>query len=94
MTGALLGIDTRGREGISLREKWDAGPRAYLGLSVAGFSNLFTVTGPGSPSVLSNMITSIEQHVDWISDHIAYLDNNGLTSSEPIPRQRTNGWST
>lgn len=85
MTGALLGIDIRGREGISLREKWEAGPRAYLGLSVAGFPNLFTVTGPGSPSVLSNMITSIEQHVDWISDHIAYLDSNGLTSSEPIP---------
>jgi cyclohexanone monooxygenase len=52
---------------------------------VAGFPNLFTVTGPGSPSVLSNMVTSIEQHVDWIADHIAYLQENGLAHSEPLP---------
>ena len=73
MTGALLRIDIRGRAGQTLREAWAAGPRTYLGLAVAGFPNLFTITGPGSPSVLSNMIVSIEQHVDWIADCIAYL---------------------
>jgi cyclohexanone monooxygenase len=73
MTGALLNIDIRGRAGRTLQQKWAAGPRAYLGLAIAGFPNLFTITGPGSPSVLSNMIVSIEQHVDWIADAITYL---------------------
>jgi cyclohexanone monooxygenase len=73
MTGALLKIDIRGRGGVSLRQKWAAGPRTYLGLAVAGFPNLFTITGPGSPSVLSNMIVSIEQHVDWIADCLVCL---------------------
>ena len=59
-------IDLRGRGGLPLREKWAEGPRTALGLTLAGFPNLFTVTGPGSPSVLSNMMVSIEQHVDWI----------------------------
>ncbi|MGJ9403914.1 flavin-containing monooxygenase [Arthrobacter sp. KK5.5] len=83
MTGALLNIDIRGRDGESLRDHWESGARSYLGLSVAGFPNLFTVTGPGSPSVLSNMVTSIEQHVEWIDEHIAYLRANGLEVSEP-----------
>ena len=73
MTGALLAIDLRGRGGQTLREKWADGPRSCLGLAVTGFPNLFTITGPGSPSVLSNMIVSIEQHVDWIADCIGYL---------------------
>jgi len=73
MTGALLKIDIRGRGGQTLRDKWTSGPRTYLGLAVAGFPNLFMITGPGSPSVLSNMIVSIEQHVDWIADCIAAL---------------------
>jgi cyclohexanone monooxygenase len=73
MTGALLKIDIRGRGGQTLRQKWAAGPRTYLGLAIAGFPNLFTITGPGSPSVLSNMIVSIEQHVDWIADCLAHL---------------------
>ena len=73
MTGALLSIDIRGRGGRSLREAWRAGPRNYLGLGVAGFPNLFTITGPGSPSVLTNMMVSIEQHVNWIADCIAWL---------------------
>jgi cyclohexanone monooxygenase len=77
MTGALLAIDIRGRAGHTLREKWAAGPRTYLGLAVAGFPNLFAITGPGSPSVLSNMIVSIEQHVDWIADCIGYLRQHG-----------------
>lgn len=73
MTGALLGVDIRGRGGETLRQKWADGPRSYLGLMVAGFPNLFTITGPGSPSVLSNMMTSIEQHVEWIAACLAYL---------------------
>ncbi len=73
MTGALLNIDIRGRAGQKLHDKWAGGPRTYLGIAIAGFPNLFIVTGPGSPSVLSNMIVSIEQHVDWITDCLAYL---------------------
>jgi cyclohexanone monooxygenase len=73
MTGALLKIDIRGRGGLRLADVWSAGPRSYLGLAVAGFPNLFTITGPGSPSVLSNMMVSIEQHVEWIADCLAHL---------------------
>jgi cyclohexanone monooxygenase len=83
MTGALLDIEIRGRGGRRLRDEWAAGPRTYLGLAVAGFPNLFTITGPGSPSVLSNMIVSIEQHVDWISDCLAYLRRHGHATIEP-----------
>ena len=68
MTGTLTSIDIRGRDGIELREKWHGGPQTYLGLMTAGLPNLFMITGPGSPSVLSNMILSIEQHVDWMVD--------------------------
>jgi cyclohexanone monooxygenase len=82
MTGALMSIDIRGRAGQTLRQKWEAGPRTYLGLAVAGFPNLFAITGPGSPSVLSNMIVSIEQHVDWIADCIVYLREHRLASIE------------
>ena len=82
MTGALLAMDIRGRNGLSLREKWEHGPRTYLGLQVAGFPNLFTITGPGSPSVLSNMIVSIEQHVEWISDCIEYLRDHEVGTIE------------
>ncbi|MDX6538027.1 MAG: hypothetical protein QOD37_2368 [Gaiellales bacterium] len=85
MTGALLAVDPRGRNGLSLREKWASGPRTALGLMISGFPNLFTVTGPGSPSVLSNMMVSIEQHVDWIADCIAHLREHGLSAIEPTP---------
>jgi cyclohexanone monooxygenase len=77
MTGAALAIDIRGTGGLALREKWAAGPRTYLGLGTAGFPNLFLITGPGSPSVLSNMVPSIEQHVDWIADCIGWLRAQG-----------------
>jgi cyclohexanone monooxygenase len=83
MTGALLAVDPRGRSGLALREKWAEGPRSYLGLMVAGFPNLFTVTGPGSPSVLSNMLVSIEQHVDLVADCIAHVRDTGATTIEP-----------
>lgn len=85
MTGALLDIDIRGRDGLSLRDKWAEGPRAYLGLQVAGFPNLFTITGPGSPSVLSNMPVSIEQHVEWISDCVDHLRATGRSTIEATP---------
>ena len=77
MTGAVSRIDVRGPEG-SLNDKWARGPRAYLGLATAGFPNLFLVTGPGSPSVLSNMLPSIEQHVEWIADCIGYMEQHQL----------------
>jgi cation diffusion facilitator CzcD-associated flavoprotein CzcO len=77
MTGALLRIDIRGAGGRTLQEAWAEGPRTYLGLAVAGFPNLFTITGPGSPSVLSNMLPSIEQHVDWIADCIGHVRAQG-----------------
>ncbi len=83
MTGTLVGINPHGRDGATLAEEWEAGPRTYLGLMSAQFPNLFMITGPGSPSVLSNMIVSIEQHVDWVTDCIAYMNRNGLTAIEP-----------
>jgi cyclohexanone monooxygenase len=82
MTGALLAIDVRGRDGVALRDAWAGGPRTLLGLAVAGFPNLFMITGPQSPSVLSNMVVSIEQHVDWIADCIAHLRERGITRIE------------
>ena len=83
MTGALVGVDIVGRDGITLKEKWDQGPLTYLGLTSVGFPNLFMVTGPGSPSVLSNMAVSIEQHVDWIVDTLADMREHGYESIEP-----------
>jgi cyclohexanone monooxygenase len=91
MTGALTRVDIRGRDGISLRDEWQAGPRTYLGIAAAGFPNLFMITGPGSPSVLSNMMVSIEQHVDWVADAIGHLNGNGLAVIEPT-RQAQDGW--
>jgi cyclohexanone monooxygenase len=85
MTGALLGMGIQGRDGQPLAEKWAAGPRTYLGLQAAGFPNLFMITGPGSPSVLSNMIVSIEQHVDWIGQCMEDLRERGAVTIEPTP---------
>ncbi|MGH3073691.1 MAG: flavin-containing monooxygenase [Gaiellales bacterium] len=85
MTGGFLDIDIRGRGGLELRQKWAAGPRTYLGLTVAGFPNMFLVTGPGSPGVLSNMVVSIEQHVEWLADCIGHLRAEGLDVVEATP---------
>jgi cyclohexanone monooxygenase len=82
MTGSILKVDIRGRGGRPLADAWEAGPRTYLGLAVAGFPNLFTVTGPGSPSVLTNMIMSIEQHVELITDTMVHLRDEGLHTIE------------
>jgi len=82
ITGAILNIDIQTSSGLTLAEKWHAGPLTYLGLMTAGFPNLFMVTGPGSPSVLSNVIVSIEQHVEWISDCIQHLTANSCARIE------------
>ncbi len=83
MTGALRRMDIRGVDGQTLTDKWQAGPRSYLGMGLSGFPNLFTITGPGSPSVLSNMLVSIEQHVDWMVDCIDHMNKSGFTQFEP-----------
>ncbi|WP_370417045.1 flavin-containing monooxygenase [Streptomyces sp. QH1-20] len=85
MTGSQVAVDIVGKGGTTLREKWAAGPRNHLGLLSAGFPNLFTVIGPLSPSVLSNAVVSIEQHVEWITDCIAHLRRNGLTEIDATP---------
>jgi cyclohexanone monooxygenase len=82
MTGSVAKIDIRGRSGVTLKQKWAEGPKTYLGLMSEGFPNLFIITGPGSPSVLSNMIVSIEQHVDWIADCVAFMHEQGRTTIE------------
>jgi cyclohexanone monooxygenase len=82
MTGSVAKIEIRGRDEQTLNQKWAEGPKTYLGLMSAGFPNLFIITGPGSPSVLSNMIVSIEQHVDWITDCLAYMRGRGLDTME------------
>lgn len=91
MTGALLAIDIVGREGKSLKEKWADGAVSYLGLAIEGFPNFFTITGPGSPSVFSNMIVSIEQHVEWIADCLQYMEKEKLDIIEATSTAET-GW--
>jgi cyclohexanone monooxygenase len=82
MTGSVAKIDIVGRDGQTLNQKWAEGPKTYLGLMSAGFPNLFIITGPGSPSVLSNMMVSIEQHVDWIADCLGWMRGCGLDVME------------
>jgi cyclohexanone monooxygenase len=83
MTGSFDKIKITGRNGLTLADKWRAGPRTYLGLSTVGFPNMFMITGPGSPSVLANMIPSIEQHVDWMVDCMAHMRDVGAATIEP-----------
>ena len=82
ITGSMVRIDIRGRDGVDLATAWKDGPATLLGLQVTGFPNMFTVTGPQSPSVLSNMMISIEQHIDWITDCISHMKDNGLATVE------------
>ena len=91
MTGPLLGLNIAGRSGLTLKKAWEAGPRTYLGLQMAGFPNLFTITGPGSPSVLCNMPVCIEQHVEWITDCIKHLVSNNIETIEAKPNA-VNAW--
>ncbi|OBJ91361.1 cyclohexanone monooxygenase [Mycolicibacterium conceptionense] len=83
MTGALAKVDIQGRGGKKLVDDWADGPRTYLGLGVDGFPNLFLVSGPGAPAVLANMVLHAEAHVNWISEAIAHLDQNGYAAIEP-----------
>jgi cation diffusion facilitator CzcD-associated flavoprotein CzcO/acetyl esterase/lipase len=92
MTGPLVAVDIEGRDGVTLKEKWADGPHTYLGLMTTGFPNLFTITGPGSPSVLSNMVVSVEQHVDWVVDALIALRESGFTTMEPTPAAEA-GWT-
>ena len=85
MTGPLKALNLKGRGGRTLDQEWADGPHTYLGISVAGFPNLFTITGPQSPSVLSNMPVSIEQHVEWITDCIDTMRKTGKTTIEATP---------
>jgi cation diffusion facilitator CzcD-associated flavoprotein CzcO/acetyl esterase/lipase len=91
MTGAIVAVDVAGRDGVLLSDKWADGPKTYLGLMTAGFPNLFMITGPGSPSVLSNMMVSIEQHVDWICDSLAHLRQKDLDVIEATETAEA-GW--
>ncbi len=91
MTGAIVSVDITGRDGVTLKEKWSAGPETYLGLMTVGFPNFFMITGPGSPSVLSNMAVSIEQHVEWISACLDDLRRNGFDTIEPTETAEA-GW--
>ena len=91
MTGAMVSVDITGRDGLTLKQAWEAGPLTYLGLMSEGFPNLFMITGPGSPSVLSNMVVSIEQHVDWVADTLARLRNDGFDTIEPT-HDAVEGW--
>ncbi|HEY1830490.1 MAG TPA: alpha/beta hydrolase fold domain-containing protein [Acidimicrobiales bacterium] len=91
MTGPLVAVDIAGRKGVTLKEKWAGGPSTYLGLTAVGFPNFFTVTGPQSPSVLSNMAVSIEQHVEWISECLTYLRSHDFETIEPTPTAEA-GW--
>ena len=91
MTGSLLKMNISGRNGATLGSEWAAGPRTFLGLGVPNFPNLFTVTGPGSPSVLTNMIMAIEQHVEWIRDCLVYMRENEQTTIEAT-EQAADDW--
>lgn len=91
MTGAVLAVDVAGRGGVTLKERWTHGPETYLGLMSVGFPNFYMVTGPGSPSVLSNMAVSIEQHIEWISDTLHDMRARGFDTIEPTPTAEA-GW--
>ena len=82
MTGAFFKMDIRGRNNLSLKDKWAEGPKTYLGLQTAGFPNMFMITGPGSPSVLTNMPVPIDQHVEWISDFLQYMREHDIETAE------------
>jgi len=91
VTGALLAVDIRGRKGVTLKDAWSEGPKAYLGLTTVGFPNLFAITGPGSPSVIGNVITNCEYHVDWIAECLTHMRRRGLGTIEP-ERQAQDDW--
>ena len=82
VTGPLFALNLRSAKGRLLQDVWRVGPQSYLGLMIAGFPNLFTVNGPSSPSVLANMLQTIEHHVDMIVDCIDHMERNGFVRVE------------
>lgn len=92
VTGAITAVDIKGRNDLALKDKWANGPQTYLGLTTVGFPNLFFITGPGSPSVLSNMVVSIEQHADWVLDCLGHLNASGFHVIEPTETAEA-GWT-
>jgi cation diffusion facilitator CzcD-associated flavoprotein CzcO len=95
MTGALTRIDVRGRDGLSLKDFWASdGPLSYLGLAVAGFPNLFTIQGPGSPAAATNFVAALEQHVEWIADCLTTCAPTATAPSRHWRRHRPSGSST
>jgi cyclohexanone monooxygenase len=94
LTGALLAMDIRGDGGLPLRSAWASGGQAYLGVAAAGFPNMFMITGPGSPAVFSNVVLSIEQHVEWVRDCIVWLRSQGARRSSRPSRRSPPGWIT
>ena len=92
VTGAITAVDIRGRNDLALKDKWANGPQTYLGLTTVGFPNLFFITGPGSPSVLSNMAVSIETHADWVLDCVGHLSAGGFDVIEPTDIAEA-GWT-
>ena len=91
MTGSLLRPEIVGRNGLTLREKWSGGPSTYLGVMVSGFPNMFIIAGPGSPSLLSNVLLSTEQHVDWVAGLLEHVAAQGTDVVEPTP-EAERGW--
>ncbi len=89
MTGTMLGMDIRGKKGMCLQEKWSEGPQSLLGIAISGFPNMFTITGPGSPSVLSHVLMAIEQHVDWIADCLCHMRQSGYVQIEASDEAET-----
>lgn len=85
LTGPLLRLDIRGEHGVRLADRWAEGPTSYLGLTIAGFPNFYVLAGPGSPSVLANVILAAEQHVDWLTTLLTHLREQGLHRAEADP---------
>jgi cation diffusion facilitator CzcD-associated flavoprotein CzcO len=92
MTGALTRIDPKGPRGERLRDVWADGPVTFLGLMVPGLPNLFTVSGPGSPSVLANMVLHAEIQVDWVIELILTARRLGVSEVEPR-RDAADAWT-
>ncbi len=90
MTGSLDKVNIIGRNGLRLKKKWEEGPKTYLGVGTAGFPNFFIITGPGSPSVLANMVVGIEHHVNWIGECVKHIEENGYTNVEVIKEAEDN----
>ena len=92
MTGALLAVDIQGTSGARLQERWADGPSSYLGFAMTDFPNLFVVTGPGSPSVFTNMLPHIEQQINWISDCIGYMQERNYRQIAAEPKAESDWW--